>query len=389
MNILIVGSGFSGSILARKIVEDFDCNVTLIEKRANVGGNMADFYDENGILIQKYGPHFINTNNYWIIDYLKKFSPLIPYDCSLLTFIDGKYMQLPFNFTTLKQLVGYENSEILLKDFRDEFKGKDRVTMFELLSSTNERISSFASLLYEKAFKTYTSKQWGIPIENIDKSVINRVQFCIGYDNRYLNKDFQYLPEFGFSKLFENMLNDKRIILKLNEDANKHISFENSVIKYDNHVVDLLIYTGAIDELFSYKFGVLPYRTLIFKYEYFNEDKHLPCEIISYPQAKGYTRSTEYKQFNFHCSNHEKTVVVTEYPDAYVPNSIDKNIPCYPIINEENTRLYNKYLDYSKKYPNLFLCGRLAEYKYYNMDLVIESTFKKYEEIKLILRNLK
>lgn len=381
-NVVVVGTGFAGSILARKIAEDFNIKVNVIEKRNNIGGNMYDYTDENGILIQKYGPHFLNTNKYWIIKYLSQFSPLVPYDCSLLTYIDNKYMQLPFNFRTLQQLVGYEKSESLLEKMRKNFLGRDRVPMFELLNSDDSDIRDFANLLFEKAFKTYTSKMWGLPIESIDKSVINRVQFCIGFDGRYLNKDFQFLPEYGFTELIGNILKNKNIDVKLNEDALEHINFKGDEIFYDANKVDLLIFTGGIDELFHNQYGRLPYRTLKFKYEYFDLDKVLPKEIISYPQANGYTRSTEYKQFNFHCSNNKKTVVVTEYPDDYDPNDKERNIPCYPIITEDNLKLYSKYLELSKKYKGLFLCGRLAQYKYFNMDLVIESSFEEYKLIK-------
>lgn len=386
INIYVVGTGFAGSILARKIAEELDLKVNVIEKRSNIGGNMYDYVDENGILIQKYGPHFLNTNKYWIIKYLEKYSNLIQYDCTLFTYIDDKYMQLPFNFRTLQQLVGFEKSEMLLDKMRKEFYGRDRVPMGDMLSNHDDLIRNFAKLLYDKAFKTYTAKMRGIPIEKIDTSVINRVQFCIGYDRRYLNKDFQFLPEYGFTKLISNMLSHKNINLILNQDAVEHLTFDNGRVFYDGKRIDLLIYTGGIDDLFHFKFGRLPYRTIVFKYNYFNKDKVQPVEIISYPQAIGYTRSTEYKQFNFHCDNHNKTVVVTEYPDVYDPNVPERSVPCYPIITSENLNLYSKYLDESKKYKCLFLCGRLAQYKYFNMDLVIESSFDVFEKIKKFIK---
>lgn len=389
MRIVIVGTGFSGSIMARKIVDEFNCDVDVFEKRNNIAGNMFDYVDNHGILIQKYGPHFINTNKYWIIEYLSNYAEMVPHNCSLMSFIDNKYVQLPFNFTSLQQLIGAKESEIVLKDLRSEFGGRDRVPMFELLNSRSECVRNFSNLLFEKAFRTYSAKQWGIPIDEIDKSVINRVQFCIGYDERFLNKDYQYLPKDGFTKMFENLLSHPKIHLHLGIDANEHLSFLSNEILFDNEIVDLVIYTGAIDELFSCKHGRLPYRTLEFKFDYYNVDKKLPCEIISYPQAEGYTRSTEYKQFNFGCNNKTDTVVVTEYPYEYDPKKPNRNIPCYPVINEKNLALYQKYLNDAEKYKNLFLCGRLAEYKYYNMDLVIESTFEKYEKVREIIKKCK
>ena len=387
MKIIIVGTGFSGSIMARKIVDEFNCDVEVYEKRNTIAGNMYDYIDSNGILVQKYGPHFINTDKYWIIEYLSQYSEMVPYDCKLLSYLDGNYIRLPFNFTSLKQLVGPKESELIINAIRKEFGGRDRVPVFDLLNSKHVCVKDFANLLFEKAFKTYSSKQWGIPINEIDKSVINRVQFCVGYDERYLNKDFQYLPKYGFTKLFEKMLNHPKIHLNLGVDANKHIKFCGGKVLFDDKEIDLLIYTGAIDGLFNYQHGRLPYRALEFKYNYYKVDKKLPCEIISYPQAVGYTRKTEYKWFNFTCQNKENTVVVTEYPCEYDPNDSKRNIPCYPVINNKNVLIYETYKNDAEQYSNLLLCGRLAEYKYYNMDLVIESTFAKFEKVKEIIKN--
>ena len=382
--IVIVGAGFCGSIIARKIAEELDIPVSVVERRKHIGGNAYDEYDENGILIQKYGPHFLNTNNYEVIKFLKKYSELIRYDVKLLSFIDGNYVRLPFNFRTMQQLVGDENSVELLKSFRTEFAGRDRVPIFELLNSENEIIRAYGELLFEKAYRTYTSKQWGIPPEQIDKSVLERVPMAMNFDERYLNADFQYLPRHGFTKLFENMLDHQNIDVKLDCDAFDHISFDenNHIIKYDSENIDMLVFTGAIDELFGLKYGRLPYRSLEIQYEYFNEEKVLPCEVISYPQADGYTRKTEYKQFTFEMKKCDKTVVATEYPLEYDPADPKANIPYYPVLTETSRALYQKYLAEANKYGNIFLCGRLAEFKYFNMDICIEHALDKYEEIK-------
>ena len=279
-NIIVVGTGFSGSIIARKIAEELNMNVTVIERRSHIGGNAYDEYDENGILIQKYGPHFLNTNNYEVIKFLKNYSELFRYDVKLLSFIDGNYVRLPFNFRTMQQLVGDENSVELLKALRTEFAGRDRVPIFELLDSKNEKIQNYGELLFEKAYRTYTAKQWGIPPEEIDKSVLERVPMAMNFDERYLNKDFQYLPKHGFHKLFENMLNHPNIDIELNTDALKHIEFdeENARITYDGKNVELLIFTGAIDELFGLKYGRLPYRSLDIRYTYENKKSILPMK---------------------------------------------------------------------------------------------------------------
>lgn len=381
-NIIVVGAGFSGSIIARRIAEDMNQKVRIIEKRNHIGGNAYDEYDENGILIQKYGPHYLNTNNYNVIKYLKQFADLYPHDAKLLSYIDGEYIQLPFNFKTMQQLVGYENSEILLKKMREYFRGRDRVPIFEILQCEDKDISNYGNLLFEKAFKTYTAKQWGVNPNEIDRSVIDRVPMAMNFDERYLNKDFQYLVKKGFTSIFDNMLDHENIEVIKNTNVMNFIKLEeNHRISFNGDQIDLLIYTGAIDELFGYKYGILPYRSLDIHYDYYDMDSKLPCEIISYPQAEGYTRSTEYKKITLNCDA-KKTIVATEYPCEYNPNDPKSNIPYYPTLTKESQELYRLYLHEAEKYGNIVLCGRLAEFKYYNMDVCIEHALEKFEKIK-------
>ena len=383
--IIVVGTGFSGSILARKIAEECDRKVEVIEKRPHIGGNMYDEYDENGILIQRYGPHFLNTNKYFIIEFLEQFADLYPHDTHLLSFIDGSYVQLPFNFRTLQQLVGAKKSESLLKKLRERFNGRDRVPIFELVDSDDPEISEYGNLLFEKAYRTYTAKQWGLQPEEIDKSVLERVPMAMSFDARYLNKDFQYLPKKGFTEIFRNMLNHPNIDVKLNTDALEHISFDeqNRVIKYDGEEVELLVFSGNIDELLGLKYGRLPYRSLNIKYTYENKKSILPEEIVSYPQAPGYTRSTEYKKITYGLDQDVPvSMIATEYPLEYDPSDPSANIPYYPVLTDDSQKRYKMYLDEAQKYGNIVLCGRLAEFKYYNMDVCIEHALQKFEEIK-------
>ena len=383
--IIVVGTGFSGGILARKLAEECGRKVTIIEKRPHIGGNMYDEYDEHGILIQKYGPHFLNTNKYFIIEFLEQYAELFPHDTKLLSFIDGNYVRLPFNFRTLQQLVGAKKSEALLAKMREKFAGRDRVPIFELVDSDDDDVREYGNLLFEKAYRTYTAKQWGLDPEDIDRSVLDRVPMAMNFDERYLNKDFQYLPKKGFTDLFKNMLDHPNIEVRLNTDALDYIEFdeENRRITYDGDQVELLVFTGAIDELFGLKYGRLPYRSLDIRYKYEEKKSILPEEIVSYPQAPGYTRSTEYKKFTYGIDKDiPVSMTATEYPLQYDPESENANIPYYPIIAEDNIKLYEKYLAEAEKYGNIVLCGRLAEYKYYNMDICIEHALEKFEDIK-------
>lgn len=388
MNI-VVGSGFSGSILARKIAEELNLPVTVLEKRPHIGGNMYDEYDDHGILIQKYGPHFLNTNKYFIIDFLKQYSDLFPYNVKLLSFIDGKYIRLPFNFLTVQQLVGPKAAEPLLKKLRTTFQGRDRVPILELVDHVDKDISTYGTLLFEKAYRTYTSKMWGLQPEEIDKYVLDRVPMAMSYDERYLNKDFQYLPKQGFTGLFEKMLEHPDIQVKLDTDALEHLEFDEDpkTVKYDGETVNCLIYTGPIDELFNCKYGRLPYRSLDIRYQYSDTDSVLPSEIISYPQAPGYTRSTEYRKVMFDDSGVKGSVIATEYPLDYDPSSGVGNIPYYPVVTKESQALYQRYLQEAAQYKNLFLCGRLAEFKYYNMDICIEHALEYFENVRTYLES--
>jgi UDP-galactopyranose mutase len=345
---------------------------------------MYDEFDEHGILIQKYGPHFLNTGKYFIIEFLQQYTELFQHCIKLLSFIDGKYVRLPFNFETVQQLVGPRNAELLLAKFRREYHGRDRVPVLELVNNTDSDIASYGKMLFEKAYKTYTAKQWGVPVDKIDQYVLDRVPMAMNYDERYLNKDFQYLPVNGFTKLFENMLNHPNIAVSLQTDAIPHIAFdqERKTATYDGEALDCLVFTGPIDELFGFKYGSLPYRSLDIRYAYSETDSVLPAGIVSYPQAAGYTRSTEYRKIMFDQSKVHGTVVATEYPLEYKRDAETGNIPFYPVLTEESASVYEKYMNDAKEYKNIFFCGRLAEFRYYNMDVCIEHALRYFENIK-------
>lgn len=388
-NIIVVGSGFSGSVIARKIAEELDLPVTIIERRSHIAGNMYDEFDENGILIQKYGPHFINTNNYNVILYLSQYSKLVKHDPKLLSFIDGEYVRLPFNFKTAQQLLGDEKSISVISKLRRMFKGRDRVPVYELLDSGDEEIVNFANLVIDKGYRNYVAKQWGLQPEKVDRYIFQRNPIVMSFDERYLAGDFQYIPENGYTELFNRLLDHPNIKVRLNCDVREKMLLDEAshTIFYDGKKVDLLVYTGAIDELFDYKYGDLPYRSLRFDYQYYDKPSVLPSEIVAFPEAEGYTRRTEYRKVNnqIECTS-SKSVVITEYPKAYDRKGNDD--PYYPIVNPENTDRYQKYEEEAKNYGNVVLCGRLAEFKYYNMDICIEHALEKYDLIKNKLQEL-
>ena len=268
---------------------------------------------------------------------------------------------------------------------------RDRVPILELIDHPDSEIHKYGTLLFEKAYRTYTSKMWGLQPEQIDKYVLDRVPMAMNYDERYLNKDFQYLPVKGFTELFRNMLDHPNITVELNVDALDRIEIQENTreILYEGQAVDCVIYTGAIDELFHKKHGTLPYRSLDIRYEYFERNSVLPSEIVSYPQAPGYTRSTEYRKIMYDDSEVSGSVIATEYPLTYAPEAELGNIPYYPVNTKESDTLYQKYLEEAEQYKNLFLCGRLAEFKYYNMDICIEHALEYFDYVKTYLEGLR
>ncbi|MEG2875628.1 MAG: UDP-galactopyranose mutase, partial [Hydrogenoanaerobacterium sp.] len=204
--IVVVGTGFSGAVIARQIAEKLNRPVTILEKRGHIAGNMYDEMDNHEILVQKYGPHVIVTNYWLVIEFLSQYSELFKHTVKELSFIDGKYVRLPFNFESVQQLVGPQKAQVIIGKLRKTYCGRDRVPVLELTKSLDTEISDFGTLLFEKSYRTYCAKQWGIPVETLDATIMDRVPMAMSYDERYMDRDFQYLPKHGFTKLFKNLL---------------------------------------------------------------------------------------------------------------------------------------------------------------------------------------
>jgi UDP-galactopyranose mutase len=385
--VVVVGAGFSGAVIARKVAEVLDRPVLVVEKRGHIAGNMYDERDEHGIMIQRYGPHVVVTDRWGIIKFLSQYSEMEKYTVKELSFIDGQYVRLPFNFESIQQLIGPEHAESLIGKLRAQFCGRDRVPVGELVKSQDTQIAAFGSLLFEKSYRTYCAKQWGIPTELLDKSIMDRVPMAMSYDERYMNKDFQYIPKEGFTALFTKLLAHPNISLQLNIDAVSHIAFDENQGKmfYDGEPLELMVYTGAIDELFSLKYGELPYRSLQILYEWFDEERIYPEAIISFPQAERYTRKTEYRFLTPGNELARGTTVATEYPVAYIKGG--ETAPYYPVITEKTKSFHRLYQAEAEKIPGLFYCGRLADFRYFNMDECIMHAWATFDKIQMFLND--
>lgn len=380
---IVVGSGFCGSVIARKLAEEQNKKVLLLERRKHIAGNMYDEYDEDGILIQKYGPHVFHTNNEKVNEFIKKFSEVRDYTFKCSAEIDGIMVPSPFNFRTIDLLYKDERADKIKKRLLDFYPERDSVTIVELLESEDLLIREYANMLFEKDYRLYTAKQWGLSPEKIDKSVLKRVPVLLSYRDTFFNDKYEYMPVKGFTKLFENMLNYPGIDVKKDTEALEYLKVTGSKIEFDETKIDarVVAFTGMIDELMNYCYGRLPYRALWFEYKKIDEDKYLKdTPIAVYPQRAGFTRITDYKQLQRQ-NIPGKTKIAIEYPLEFDKTNKKASEPYYPVINDENIKIYNMYKKELSRIPNLFLCGRLADYKYYNMDDAIIRAFEVYENI--------
>ncbi|MDR2447200.1 MAG: UDP-galactopyranose mutase [Treponema sp.] len=384
---VIVGAGFTGSVVARKMAEH-NKKCLIIERRHHIAGNMFDEVDENGILVQRYGVHLFHTGSEDVWDVVKDFGDWrvrdnpsrVDFSSDPLTgvsrhnhpFKDSPVepVAYPFNFSLIDTLWGGggELKEALLK----EFPGRDRVTISELYNSNNKDIIEFASILFELDFRPYTSKQWGIEPGLLDPSVINRVPILLNYGTELVKVKYQRIPKEGFTKVFERMLRHQNIDVMLNVDALLHlkIDFDNNAALWDGKPLPqnaTILWTGAIDELAGYKFGKLPYRSLRFDWLTKNVESFQSGLCVAYPIAEGYTRIVEYKKLLSQYAPGVSSIAV-EYP----MQAEEGMEPYYPILIRDNKALYEKYRLMIDGIPQLVLAGRLADYKYYDMDAAIE-----------------
>lgn len=378
---IVVGAGLAGGILARKLAENNNKKVLIVERRNHVAGNMYDYMDEHGVKVQKYGPHVLHTNVDKVYEFITQFCEPINYRTKCEAVIDGISTPSPFNFKTIDQFYDPEYAEALKRKLLEYYDSRSLVTVVEMLESEDIDIKGFAELLFEKDYRPYTAKQWRLKPEEIDPSVLRRVPIVLSYGDTYFYDKYEFMPKEGFVEMYKRIINHPNITVSLGVEALEHIVFNEEKVLYDGVDVNL-IYTGAIDELFDYKYGILPYRSLEFEFKSIDCDSFQDVAIVAYPQVDGYTRITEYtKMPQQNCNNW--TSVAYEYPVDYNKNADIGSEPYYPVLTIESQNTYQKYFEYSKRFKNLILCGRLADYKYYNMDQVILRTLELYEEMEI------
>ena len=356
---LIVGAGFAGSVLAERLARGSGKKVLLVDRRPHIGGNAFDHYDDAGILVHKYGPHIFHTNSREVFEYLSTFTRWRPYEHRVRASVDGQLVPIPINLDTINQLYGLKLTSMEVEKFFESV-AEPRETV---RTSEDVVVGRVGRELYEKFFRGYTRKQWGLDPSQLDAMVTARVPVRTNRDDRYFSDTYQAMPLRGYTRMFENMLDHDNIKILLNTDYRE-------VIEDIPH--DKIIYTGPVDEFFDYRYGKLPYRSLKFEFETVNEERVQPVAVVNYPNEHLYTRSTEFKYLTG--QEHKKSSLVYEYPMA-------EGDPYYPVPRPENAEIYKKYQALTEERSDVHFVGRLATYKYYNMDQGVAQALSLYGRI--------
>ena len=379
MNV-IIGSGFSGSVIAERIANVLNEKVLLIEQRNHIGGNCHDSYDANGILVHNYGPHIFHTDFEDVWNYLSNFTEWIPYKHKVLAHIDKQFVPLPFNFISIKKLFPSDETQLFINELLAHYEYGSKVSIMELKKSNSSKLKQLADFIYKKVFLNYTIKQWGITPDKIDPKVLSRVPIRISEKEGYFDDKYQGIPKEGYAKIFEKLLRQPNIKLILDKKMQEIVKLDhsNKNILFNGKVFNgKLIYTGAIDELFDFKFGKLPYRSLRFEKEFHHIQSYQDAAVVNYPNEYNFTRITEFKKLTMQKVN--GTTIFKEYPKKCEEN----DIPYYPLFTDESKKQYQKYFEYAKQFKNLTLIGRLAEFKYYDMDDAIKRALDIFESLRI------
>jgi UDP-galactopyranose mutase len=356
---LIVGAGFAGSVLAERLARGMGKSVVLCDRRNHIGGNAYDHYDAAGILVHKYGPHIFHTNSKEIFNYLSRFTAWRPYEHRVLASVDGQLVPIPINLDTINRIYRRNFTEAEAADFLASVAEPCET----IRTSEDAVVSKVGRELYEKFFRGYTRKQWGVDPSQLDAQVAARIPVRTNRDDRYFTDQFQFMPKHGYTRMFENMLDHSNIRIMLNADFRE----VRKVLPCRK-----IIYTGPVDEFFDLRYGKLPYRSLQFQHTTLDCPQFQATAVVNYPNDFSFTRITEFKHLTG--QQHPRTSVVCEYPCA-------DGDPYYPIPRSENGAIYAKYRELAASCPHVHFVGRLATYRYYNMDQVVGQALTLYKKL--------
>jgi len=372
-DIVVVGAGFSGAVIAERFAGRQNRKVLVVEQRKHIAGNCFDYIDDHGVSVHKYGPHLFHTDNKQVWEYLSRFTEWRPYQHRVLASIDGRKVPLPFNLNSLHQLYPATLASKLEQKLISCYGFGVKVPILELRKADDEDLKQLANYIYEKVFVNYTAKQWGCKPEYIAPEVTGRVPVFISRDDRYFQDRYQAVPKLGYIRLFENLLAHRNIHLMLNTRFSDIMTFDKTsgeLTLFGNPFKGKLVYTGMLDELFDYCCGELPYRSLRLEFESYALHFFQETTTVNYPNDYDFTRITEFKHITQQTL--PETTIVREYPQDYNRRDSRKNIPYYPIFKKENQEKYKKYRELAENMEQLVILGRLADYRYYDMDDAVD-----------------
>lgn len=368
MDFLIIGCGLCGAVIARYLAEQ-EKKVVIWERRDHIGGNMYDYMDDHGFLVQKYGPHTFHTKKKKLYEYMCRFEQWQEYQLTCGAVWAGKYTPVPFNFTTIDTFFLQEHAELLKRKLKTAFRSRTTAAVTEVLRHPDPEIRTYAEYLFQNDYAPYTAKQWGVLPDQIDPSVLKRVPLRFSYEVGYFDDPYQVMPVHSFTHFFENLLAHSNIEVYTGIEATNHLQIRNKRLFLDGSEVTFpIVYTGALDELFGNIYGALPYRSLRFEWKYSTADSLQPAPVVAYPQEQGYTRITEYKKLPI--QHGLGTSYAVEYPLPY--RTGERKEPYYPVLTAESRQQFERYKALARQIPELICCGRLADFKYYNMDQALE-----------------
>lgn len=376
---IIIGAGAAGSVAARKLAES-GRKTLVLERRSHIGGNCYDRPDDYGIWIHEYGPHIFHTDDEEVYSFLSRFTDWHCFGHEVVADVHGKLLPIPFNLNTLDQICERKEAKELEELLIREYGEGSRIPIMKLKENPNAKINAIADFVYQNIFLYYTMKQWGQKPEEISPEVTGRVPILISRDNRYFQDKYQGAPKDGYTAMFSRMLDHPNITVKTSADCRDYLTFtENQTFFLGKAFTGEIIYTGALDELFDCEYGRLPYRSLDFRFEHYDKESFQGRSVVNYTVSEDYTRITEFKYLTGQ-RDANGTTIVKEYPFAYTGG--EGEVPYYAILNEENQALYERYVRKTKPCKNVYLLGRLAEYKYYNIDAIVKKAMLLAERIK-------